>query len=152
MSSLEGTAPQDQPTAPHPMPIDSTHVPRILVVDDDLLNQRVMANLLKRKGWTTSTAGSGNECLEKMTAEIFDLVLLDIQMPEMDGFTTAQRVRQQETERGAHRTPIIALTALRQPDTRERCLACGMDDHLTKPVDTQELYSCIHRILDLPAA
>jgi CheY-like chemotaxis protein len=122
------------------------------VVDDDLLNQRIMANLLKRKGWTSATARSGNECLVKTTAESFDLILLDIQMPEMDGFTTAQRLRQGETERGAQRTPIVALTALRQPDTRERCLECGMDDHLTKPVNTQELYASIQRILNLPEA
>jgi len=150
MSTPEGTAPQNQPSAQTAKPPGSAHVPRILIVDDDFLNQRVMANLLKRKGWTSAAARSGNECLEITTAESFDLVLLDIQMPEMDGFTTAQRLRQQETERGAPRTPIVALTALREPDTRERCLECGMDDHLTKPVNTQELYGSICRLLNLP--
>ena len=150
MSTPEGMAPHQEPSAPTAEPSAATPTPRILVVDDDLLNQRVMANLLKRKGWTTATACSGDECLEMASAESFDLVLLDIQMPGMDGFTTAQRLRQQEAERGTPRTPIVALTALRQPDTRERCLQCGMDDHLTKPVNTQELYTSIQRVLDLP--
>lgn len=124
--------------------------PRILVVDDDLVNQRVLANLLKRKGWATDIARSGQECLEKLAASDFDLVLLDIQMPEMDGFQTAERFRQQESTRSQRtRTPIVALTALRQPDTRERCLAAGMDDHLTKPVETEQLYAAIQKALGL---
>jgi CheY-like chemotaxis protein len=150
MSTPDGRAEQAQPSAKQPVPSPPAHAPHILVVDDDVLNQRVMSNLLKRKGWTSAAAHSGNECLEKVAAENFDLVLLDLQMPEMDGFTTAQRLRQQETERSAARTPIVALTALRLPDTRERCLACGMDDHLTKPVNTRELYTSIQRILRLP--
>ena len=88
-----------------------------------------------------------------MTAsDQFDLVLLDIQMPEMDGFQTAATLRQQEEAEGTRRTPIVALTALRQPNTRERCLAAGMDDHLTKPVDTEQLYAVIQRILGLTSA
>jgi two-component system, sensor histidine kinase and response regulator len=121
------------------------------VVDDDLVNQRVLANLLKRKGWESDVARSGRECLEKLAASQFDLILLDIQMPEMDGFRTAELVRQQEPAQTCRpRTPIVALTALRQPDTRERCLAAGMDDHLTKPVDTAQLYTAIERALGLP--
>jgi len=121
------------------------------VVDDDLVNQRVLANLLKRKGWESDVAQSGRECLEKLATAQFDLILLDIQMPEMDGFRTAELVRQLEPARTSRpRTPIVALTALRQPDTRERCLAAGMDDHLTKPVDTGQLYAAIQRALGLP--
>jgi CheY-like chemotaxis protein len=144
MSSGETSASGSGPVNPS--------VPRILVVDDDLLNQRVMVNLLKRKGWQGTVAASGDECLRKLAADPIDLVLLDIQMPQMDGFQTAALVRQQEAA-GAlpRRVPIVAITAMRLPDTRDRCLAVGMDEHLTKPVNTDELYGVIRRILNLPA-
>jgi two-component system, sensor histidine kinase len=144
MTTTAGSSPTSSPSEPGP-------APRILVVDDDLVNQRVLANLLKRKGWDSAVAGSGQECLDKLSTAGFDLILLDIQMPEMDGFQTAEIVRQQETTPTQQsRTPIVALTALRQPDTRERCLASGMDDQLTKPVDTEQLYVTIQRALRLP--
>ena len=130
--------------------------PRILLVDDDLINQKVMVNLLKRKAWTAVAAGSGRRCLELLAAEPFDLVLLDIQMPEMDGFETAKRIREQEAERTAAapstpRVPIVALTTVSQPGTREKCLSYGMNEHLTKPVNTAELYALIERILHPPS-
>jgi len=149
MSSLDGTAPP-APSPANPATGDAPPPLRILVVDDDLINQRVLANLLKRKGWASALANSGRACLTKMAAESFDLVLLDIQMPELDGFETAALIRQDEQDRGLARTPIVALTALRQPETREKCLAAGMDDHLTKPVDTGQLYAAIQKILNLP--
>ena len=144
MTATAGCPPTSDPSEPGP-------APRILVVDDDLVNQRVLANLLKRKGWESDVARSGQECLDKLSAAKFDLILLDIQMPEMDGFQTAEIVRRRETTPTQQpRTPIVALTALRQPDTRERCLAAGMDDQLTKPVDTEQLYFTIQKALRLP--
>ena len=151
MSSRDGMAP-DSPLSQGSEPSSGHAPPRILVVDDDLINQRVIANLLKRKGWESAVARSGQECLQKLSSEVFHLVLLDIQMPAMDGFQTAASLRRQEAERGrATPIPIVALTALRQPDTRERCLAAGMDDHLTKPVNTDQLYAVIQRVLKLPS-
>lgn len=141
-------------------------VPRILLVDDDLINQKVLVGLLKRKGWETAAAASGRKCLELLTQQAFDLVLMDIQMPEMDGYETARRIRDQEASgtrppptplaasapsAATPRVPIVALTTVSQPGTRERCLECGMDDHLTKPVQTQALYTTIQRLLQLPA-
>jgi len=150
MSTHDGTASSDVSPAAYPQPPPPTPPPCILVVDDDFLNQRILANLLKRKGWSGVLAGSGSECLKKLATQTFDLILLDIQMPEMDGFETAERIRRLEADAGASkRTPIVALTALRQPNTRERCLASGMDDHLSKPVDTLRLYAVIQRLLDL---
>ena len=142
-------SPSDAAT-PTPAPA-SPSAPRILVVDDDVINQRVLLNLLKRRGWQGVVAASGDECLRKLAADPFDLVLLDIQMPEMDGFQTAGLIRQQEASLSApRRIPIVALTAMRLPDTRERCLATGMDEHLTKPVNTDQLYELIQRILTPP--
>jgi len=144
MSSVDGSpTPPDAGSIPSP--------PRILVVDDDLINQRIMVNLLKRKGWDSVVAKSGQECLQRLASDRFDLVLLDIQMPEMDGFKTAELARRLEAQQHSRPyTPIVALTALRQDDTRERCLAAGMDDHLTKPVNTEQLYAVIRRMLKLP--
>lgn len=149
------TPPDNQPPpsgipAEGPPPAGSQ--PRILLVDDDLINQKVMVNLLKRKGWIATAAGSGPKCLELLQQQPFDLILLDIQMPQMDGFTTATEVRRQESTSSPHRRiPIVALTTIAQPGTREKCIACGMDDHLTKPVNTAELYATIQRILCLPS-
>lgn len=149
MNTPAGTPPA---ASPAPNPGDPAPSPLILIVDDDLLNQRVLTNLLKRKNLASSTARSGQECLEKTAAQHFDLILLDIQMPEMDGFATAQHLRDRESQQNLPRTPIVALTALREAHTRERCLECGMDDHLTKPVNTDALFSTIQRLLNLPPA
>lgn len=149
MNTPAGTPPAASPT---PNPGEPAPSPLILIVDDDLLNQRVLTNLLKRKQLASNTARSGQECLDKTASQHFDLILLDIQMPEMDGFATAQKLRARETEQNLPRTPIIALTALREAHTRERCLECGMDDHLTKPVNTEALFFTIQRLLTPPTA
>lgn len=155
MSALDPLSPQPGVAAPQAASGELQAPPHILVVDDDLINQKVLVNLLKRKGWNATAAGNGRKCLELLAAGRFDLVLLDIQMPEMDGFETAERIRQWERERATPasppaRLPIVALTTVSQPGTKEKCLECGMDEHLTKPVNTTELYAAIQRILRLP--
>ena len=137
----------------------SAAVPRILLVDDDLINQKVMVNVIKRRGWEAVSALSGRQCLDQLARERFDLVLLDIQMPELNGFETAVLVRQQEAQQAQSpdppgpsappRIPIIALTTVSEPGTRDKCLSAGMDDHLTKPVNTQALYSMVQKFLGL---
>jgi two-component system sensor histidine kinase/response regulator len=149
MNTPAGTPPT---TPPAPNAGEPASTPLILIVDDDLLNQRVLTNLLKRKQLASTTARSGKECLDKTSNQHFDLILLDIQMPEMDGFATAQHLRDREAQQNLPRIPIVALTALREAHTRERCLECGMDDHLTKPVNTEALFSTIQRLLNLPPA
>ena len=135
-------------------------VPRILLVDDDLINQKVMLNVIKRRGWEAVSALSGRQCLDHLARERFDLVLLDIQMPELNGFETATLVREREAQQAQSpdppgtsartRVPIIALTTVSEPGTRDKCLSAGMDDHLTKPVNTQALYSMVQKFLGLP--
>ncbi len=163
MTLPESNPPPSAPPAPAPA---SRPAPRILLVDDDLINQKVMVSLLKRKGWEATAAASGRKCLELLAQQAFDLVLMDIQMPEMDGYETARRIRDQEASGvrppptplaasapslAAPRVPIVALTTVSQPGTRERCLDSGMEDHLTKPVQTQALYATIERLLHLVA-
>ncbi len=150
-------------TPPDPSPAGSPPAaPRILLVDDDLINQKVMVNVIKRRGWEAVSALSGRQCLDRLASQRFDLVLLDIQMPELNGFETALLVRQQEARRAQAadpvattalpaRVPIIALTTVSEPGTRDKCLSAGMDDHLTKPVNTQALYSMVQKFLGLPA-
>jgi CheY-like chemotaxis protein len=123
-------------------------------VDDDLINQKVMVNLIRRRGLEAVSARSGQQSLELLAGQRFDLVLMDLQMPEIDGFETALLIRERERSvpgpQGANspavpRVPIIALTTVSEAGTRERCLAAGMDDYLTKPVNTQQLYEMIAR-------
>src|SRR2546422_1548200 len=139
-----------------------TPPPRILMVDDDPINQRVAVNLLRRRGWEALAVANGKEALDVLARQSFDLILMDLQMPEMDGFQTASVIRQNEAQKppgtstretttalrqGAARNsghlPIIALTTTSQPGTREKCFEVGMDDYLTKPFKPAELYAAI---------
>jgi signal transduction histidine kinase len=111
---------------------------RVLVVEDNLVNQLVVANMLKNLGQQVDTALNGREALERMHQQRFDLILMDCQMPEMDGYQATAAIRQL-SEPSAARTPIIALTANAMVEDRERCLAAGMNDYLSKPVTLQML-------------
>jgi CheY-like chemotaxis protein len=142
---------------------------RILLVDDDPINQMVAIGLLRRRGWEATAAANGKEALEVLAQQRFDLILMDLQMPELDGFQTASIIRQHEAEpkpeaspretavamresddgRAQH-IPIIALTTASQPGVREKCLAAGMDDFLNKPVNPRELYGMIEKYLGGP--
>jgi CheY-like chemotaxis protein len=149
----------------------TTSPPRILLVDDDPINQRVAVNLLRRHGWEAVAVTNGKEALDILAKQSFDLILMDLQMPEMDGFQTASVIRQSEAQKpsgtatrettialraGAAqhsgRIPIIALTTSAQPGTREKCLEVGMDDYLTKPFKPVELYTAIEKLLGIGGA
>ncbi len=124
----------------------------VLLAEDNLINQRLMVRLLERKGARVTVAANGLEALEKHAAQRFDVILMDVQMPEMDGLAATRALRAREAVSGTH-TPIVALTAHAMQGDRERCLAAGMDDYLTKPVRPQELELALRRALALdPAA
>ncbi|MBL8233069.1 MAG: response regulator [Bryobacterales bacterium] len=108
----------------------------ILVVEDNIVNQRVVQKLLQRIGYEVVTAPDGESALQALRERTFDAVLMDCQMPGMDGYQTTRELRLRETGR---RTPVLALTASAMAGERERCLRAGMDDYLTKPVDLAEL-------------
>ncbi len=110
---------------------------RILVVEDNALNQRLMLRLLERMGYRADVAGNGIEALEALERQPYDLVLMDIQMPEMDGIEATARIR--ERHAGGDQPAIIALTANAADDDRRRCLEAGMDDYLSKPIKIPEL-------------
>jgi len=115
----------------------------ILVVEDNPLNQRVMGFLLKKYGIRMSLANDGQEALTICADNYFDAILMDCQMPVMDGFAATTELRRREDNQ--RRTPIIALTAGAFESDRERCLAAGMDDYLTKPVDGELLVQVLQK-------
>ncbi|MDJ0522205.1 MAG: ATP-binding protein [Planctomycetota bacterium] len=122
----------------------------ILVVEDNPVNQRVARAVLERLGYRVAVAENGREALGQLECDSFDLVLMDCQMPEMDGYTATRCWREIEAQRGAGRLPIIAMTAHAMRGEREKVLAAGMDDYLTKPVKRDLLARTLCRWL--PAA
>ncbi|HEX5421974.1 MAG TPA: response regulator [Candidatus Acidoferrales bacterium] len=114
----------------------------ILLAEDNILNQRVAASILKKKGHFVQPVNNGKEALEALACERFDLVLMDVQMPELDGFEATRAIRHQEEQTGQH-IPIIAMTAHAMKGDRERCLDAGMDDYLAKPVEPKALYAVV---------
>jgi CheY-like chemotaxis protein len=120
---------------------------RVLVAEDNGVNQLLAVRLLEKLGYRAQVVSSGLEALAALEDGVFDLVLMDVQMPEMDGLTATARIRQREVERGRPRVPIVALTAHALLGDRERCLAADMDDYLAKPVKLADLTRVVERLL-----
>ena len=116
-----------------------------MLAEDGVVNQKVATRLLEQRGHSVRIAGSGKEALAALASEVFDVVLMDVQMPEMDGFEATAAIRERERETGG-RIPILALTAHAMKGDRERCLAGGMDGYLAKPIEAQELYDAVERL------
>ncbi|WP_417731820.1 response regulator [Rosistilla oblonga] len=117
---------------------------KILLAEDGLVNQRVAIGLLKRQGHEVVVAADGREAIQAWERGDFDLILMDVQMPEIDGLQAAEMIREKEQGSGGH-IPIIAMTASAMKGDRERCLAAGMDDYVTKPIVSAELFETIRR-------
>ena len=114
---------------------------RVLLVEDNAINQKVATRLLRQLGCTVIVAADGAQAVERYRTERFDLVLMDCQMPVLDGFDATRAIRQDE--RGRRRTPIVALTANTTPEDRARCFESGMDDFLAKPVRVEDLQAAL---------
>jgi len=127
-----------QPLVPATAPL------RILVAEDNELNAQLLEQLLVRRGHQVRLAIDGRETLSLAEADSFDLLLLDVHMPELDGFQVVQAVRARERTAGGH-LPVIALTARSRQEDRQRCLAAGMDDFLAKPIHAANLWAAIDR-------
>lgn len=115
----------------------------VLIVDDHPVNQKVLQLLLEYLGFASDTVSSGADAVDVATRNQYLVVLMDVMMPEMDGFAATEKIREFEFATGRH-TPIIAVTALSQEHVREKCLAAGMDDYISKPISKEIL----HRKLD----
>ena len=119
---------------------------RVLLAEDNGVNQRLATRLLEKRGHRVMVAANGREALEALAKETFDLVLMDVQMPEMDGFEATAAIRETEKKDGG-RLQIIALTAHAMKGDRERCLTAGMDGYLSKPIRAQELDEILNNCL-----
>jgi CheY-like chemotaxis protein/HPt (histidine-containing phosphotransfer) domain-containing protein len=136
--------------APLPSSMLPSEVPerrlRILLAEDNAVNQRLAASLLERRGHKVTIAANGREALTALEGQPFDVVLMDVQMPEMGGFEATAAIRALEAERKAPRLPIIAMTAHAMKGDRERCLAAGMNEYLTKPLDPRQLCALVEQM------
>ena len=121
---------------------------QVLLVEDNSINQVIAANMLKLFSCLVTPAGNGLEAVDLIKSRKFDLILMDCQMPEMDGFDATREIRRHEQEQGLAPTPIVAFTANALVSDREKCLECGMDDHLPKPIQIAELEKTLLRWLD----
>ncbi len=139
--------------APGKRPLVTRHTIReqvrslsFLVAEDNAVNQRLIARLLEKRGHNAVLVQNGLEVLEALDKQTFDIVLMDGQMPEMDGFEATRQIRQKEKASGAH-LPIIALTAHAMQGDKERCLDAGMDGYVSKPLKVEELFSVIEKVV-----
>jgi PAS domain S-box-containing protein len=144
---------REAPPRPNGLPLGPL---RILLAEDNAINQIVAVRLLEKRGHTVVVAADGREAVTALEKEAFDVVLMDVHMPVMDGFEATATIRRREASRGAsapegRRLPIIALTASAMKGDRERCLQGGFDDYVSKPVNAPELFETIGRLLQPPA-
>ncbi len=124
-------------------------VGRVLVVEDNPVNQAVVKKMLEKAGLTPETANDGIEAMDLLRDEQFDVVLMDCQMPRMDGYEATEAIRDRETRQGLMRMPVIAMTANAMAGDKERCLAVGMDDYLSKPVKPSNLENMLRQWLPM---
>lgn len=117
---------------------------QVLVVEDNAFNQRLLVAFLEEAGHTPVLAANGREALAALERQGFDLILMDVQMPDMNGFQATAAIRTRE-DSGGSRTPILAITAHADQEDRERCLAAGMDGYIAKPIRYEELIALVER-------
>ncbi len=151
-TASSGLAPA-APSAAEPLPHPSTPRAgglRVLVAEDNEINQIVAREMLTRAGCEVEVVGNGRLAVDAVRRATFDLVLMDCQMPELDGYDATREIRRLEQDRsrtGGRRLPIVALTANAMQGDRERCLEAGMDDHVSKPIDPAQLFGVIDRVM-----
>lgn len=129
-----------------PLPVRKGRSPKILVVEDTITNRKVIVRLLEKLGYRSDSAANGKEALQALSMTSYDGVLMDIQMPEMDGLEATRRIRERERRTNSH-IPIVALTAHVSQEDRDRCLEAGMDGHLPKPVRLKQLADALERMV-----
>jgi two-component system, sensor histidine kinase and response regulator len=146
VAALGITTPEDEPLTASPEQGILLKPLSILLAEDSLLNQRLAVAVLEKHGHEVVVANSGLEALERLQTRQFDLVLMDVQMPDMDGIEATRAIRCQEQQTGRH-LPIIAMTAHAMKGDREECLQAGMDGYVAKPIRVQELVGVIQQVL-----
>jgi CheY-like chemotaxis protein/HPt (histidine-containing phosphotransfer) domain-containing protein len=120
---------------------------KVLLAEDNAINAKVARTLLEKKGCTVTVAVNGKDAVQHIEGEAFDLVLMDVQMPEMDGFEATRVIREKERRTAGH-IPILAMTAHAMKGDKERCLDAGMDGYVAKPIRAEDLYQAIHSLFN----
>jgi len=136
-------------TAQHAKKVRTGPTSQILLVEDNVVNQRVARRILEKAGHSVVLANNGRRALMLLEEQPFDLVLMDVQMPEMDGFEATAAIREKERRSGGS-TPIIAMTAHAMTGDRERCLSAGMDDYISKPIAASTLLDLVAKYCRKP--
>ncbi|MHB8901659.1 MAG: hybrid sensor histidine kinase/response regulator [Thermoguttaceae bacterium] len=145
--SLGIAAPQDEGPGPAASPPGQPLTPlRILLAEDSLVNQKLAVGLLTKYGHSVTVAANGKEAIVALASHAFDLVLMDVEMPEMDGLEATAVIRVKEKQTGEH-VPIIAMTAHAMKGDRERCLEAGMDEYISKPIRAQQVFAVLKSCL-----
>jgi CheY-like chemotaxis protein len=144
---LDGTArKQPEPLVTRHTLREERHRIRILLAEDNAVNQTLAVRLLEKRGYSVTVAPNGQAAVEAFQTGGFELVLMDIQMPGMDGFEATTAIREREKLIGGH-IPIVAMTAHALVGDQERCIASGMDGYVSKPIRTSELFAVIEKML-----
>lgn len=120
---------------------------KILLAEDQPINRKIVIGLLKRKKYSIDTAENGQEAVEMAKEKQYNAIIMDVQMPKMDGFDATRNIRSFEKEKGIY-TPIVAMTAHAMKGDKEKCFAAGMDHYITKPVDSSELYTTLEECIN----
>jgi signal transduction histidine kinase/DNA-binding response OmpR family regulator len=147
MTAMDGTP----ATIPQPRAAQSASHPgrgavRVLLADDNAVNRKLALRILEKRQCVVETAGSGRDVLRAWSKQAFDIILMDVQMPEMDGLEATAAIRKKEKSTGKH-VPIVAVTAHAMKGDRERCLGSGMDGYIAKPIQAMELFAEIERLI-----
>ncbi|HZT80775.1 MAG TPA: response regulator, partial [Gemmataceae bacterium] len=150
ITALGAAERREEPGAPKSEERPAARALRVLLAEDNAINQELVLRVLGRRGHTVSVVGNGREAVEALTQGEFDVVLMDVQMPEMGGFEATRLIRQAEEKTG-RRVPILALTAHAMKGDREKCLEAGMDGYVAKPVRAQELIAAVEGAAAPPA-
>ncbi|MGI8982589.1 MAG: response regulator [Pirellulaceae bacterium] len=143
--SLGINVPEDQ-QAPVRLGVVTLQPLRVLLAEDSIVNQKLAIALLQKHGHSVVVAGNGKEAVAALEAQDYDVVLMDVQMPEMDGYEATAVIRAMEKKSGKH-TPILAMTAHAMKGDRELCLDAGMDDYVSKPIRVEQLFGALERLL-----
>jgi CheY-like chemotaxis protein len=151
-TALGNANPNPKDLVPNTSTHRQTNHPRnILLAEDNPINQKLAVSLLTKWGHRITVANNGNEAFEAFTRETFDLILMDVQMPELNGFEATKLIRDREQTTGTH-IPILAMTAHAMKGDKEKCLEAGMDGYVAKPIQVEELFNAIECLFVEPVA